>query len=426
MSAPFDGKQYSTTLGLQNVTEEQYEMLAKFRDHTYVIAPPSGTHSRGAQERVERVLGGSLDPTLTVEQLERLREHIQITEKREQQKLFQSLSQIWMERLAINFRKERRVNHAEIERMFYPTYAPPYVDAVRALDLPVRRWWKQELFASLEHLARLPLDRVDMDTGAMKLTFEEWYSLHWNFYMPFNPVAYVCACTSASCIYTREFVDELAAYCKERLEKVYIPAAAGPGAARPAPILMLGRHLGKLAWLLNETKVLPVPVIASHEKPATNPYLLRIPQHKQKEFAVRPIQTMTDADALEKYKPALVLLSSLKANVDITSTVRRFGSVKEYCTIGISDSYTEGHGWDTFGHPHFRDRQDKSTTAAFVADGFVRMSLPHCSRWLLHKHDSRDAFGLGSVQSFVRQSYVWDIPTRLNFRFFSRLRPRFY
>lgn len=411
-------------LGLHNITDSQYEALAKYKNYTYTVAPPTGLYNSGANTHMERLLGNSLDPNLTVEELERLRERIQVQDPREQRKTFQLLSQVWMSKLASHFQKDQdKVDHAMFEKMLYPTYAPKYYEATKALDLKPKWWWRREPFDSLEQLARMVLDKEDMETKKISMTFEEWYHIHWNFYMAFSPIQFLCACISEPCLWTEEFVTTLAEYCKERLQTVYSNEI---GTRKDAPILMLGSNSGKLTFLLNQTKICPVPFIASSDRPNFNPYLLSIPPNKQRDFVTRPIQKMKDGEALEKYQPTMVLLSNMKANIDLTSTVRRFGCVKEYLTIGIPDSYSEGHGWDTFGAPHLRDKADRTTTPAFMADGFERMRIPLASRWLLHKHDCREAFGLATVEAFTRKKYFWPLKTRMRLHYYGRWKPVFY
>jgi hypothetical protein len=411
-------------LGLQGVSDEQYEAIAKYKNYTYTVAPPTGMYNSSANQHIERLLGGSLDPTLTVEEIERLRERIQVQDSREQRKTFHLLSQVWISKLASEFQKNQdRYNHAEIEKMFYPSYAPKYFDAVKALDLPRKWYWRRESFDALEQMARMVLAKEDMETKKIPMSFEEWYHIHWNFYMAFSAIQFVCATTSEQCIWTQEFVTSLAEYCKERLDNVYSKEL---GTTKDAPILMLGNNVGKLTFLLNQTKICPVPFIASHERPNHNPYILQIPPHLQNDFTPKPIQQMKDADALEKYQPSMVLLSNMKANVDITSTIRRFGCVKEYLTIGIPDSYSEGHGWDTFGAPHLRDKNDQTTVPAFAAAGFDRMRIPTLSRWLLHKHDCREVFGLATVEAFCRKKYYWPLGPRMKLHYHGRWSPVFY
>lgn len=415
----------SSTLGIEGSNQQQYEMMCQYPNHLYTVAPPSNIFDRNSQNTVEKLLGGRTDTIcLTVDQLERIRERIQVAEKREQQKFFRAISTVWMSHLARAFRKEQGLNHALIEKMFYPDFAPKYFDAVAALNLPRKFMWRPQSFSILENISRFALDGVDQETGKMKLSFEDWYHLHWNFYMPFNPVHYLCTVNSESCVWTEEFVNSLATYCKDRLEQVYDKKdGSGGGNNIGAPILMLGNRTGKLVGLLNQTKILPVEVIGVHENPNLNPYLLKIPSHKQKEFTPRPMQTMKDTEALDKYKPTLVLLSNMKANVDITSTVRRFGCVKEYMTIGVPDSYTEGHGWDTFGCMYFKEREDNTTYPAFYSDNFDRVPLYNMSRWLIHKYDSQEVFGLASCQTFVRRQYSPNSRARLHMNWLSRLRP---
>jgi hypothetical protein len=399
----------SVTLGLQDISDQQFETMSKFGDFTYQTPPATGFATRHAQQRVERLIGG-MNPKFTPDQFDRIRERLQVVEKRERDAHFEAIAQCYIQQLAMKFRKAEGVDHAEFERMLRPGYMPKYFHACRALGVRPPMVWRQQMYESLENLSRLPLDKCEMETREAQFTFEEWYSLFWNYYMPFNSLAYACVAVGQTMVYTEEMVHELATHMRHRLETAH---AGARGVS--SPILHLGCPLGKLAGLLNETKILPVPVIAVHEKPKTNPYLAKIPAKFQPEFKLRPIEKLKAEAALEKYNPCMVLMSDLPANADTTQVVRGHGSVREYMILGMPESYVEGHGWDTWGTHKYRPADDKTKLPPYNADGFKKFNVHHVSRYMLTRFDSNEIFGLGACTSFTRFNLVPDFKTRMGY-----------
>jgi hypothetical protein len=134
-----------------------------------------------------------------------------------------------------------------------------------------------------------------------------------------------------------------------------------------------------------------------------------------------PIVKMKLQDALDKYQPSIVILSDMLMNQDITSIVRAHGCVREYITIGMANTYAEGHGWDTWGHIRYRPK-DASIQPAFEQEGWTRYDLNHISRWLLHKNDSELQMGNGVAVAFTRKLLTAPAAVKMRWRL-QRLRP---
>ncbi|EPY36536.1 hypothetical protein STCU_00532 [Strigomonas culicis] len=346
-----------TRLGVQHKSEEEgniYKKVATLNGYTFEVPPVNRFHSKTAESKFTQLAGG-MNPKFDPSRFDNLRERLQVESKRTKDGYLQAIAILYAEQLGNEFMKTTGVDYPELERMFYPTYLPTYDAALRAVALRRPLWWRQGVFSRLEDISRLPLDRCDVNRQA-QFSFQEWFSLFWNYYQPFNPIAYYCMITAQSIIYSRELVDSVADYLAERHSLIT------DSRAKKAPILFLGARTGKFGALLNATKKLPVPVLHTHEKPNTNPYLLVIPQHKQAAFKPNPIIKLKNQAALEKYEPAIVLLSDMTMNTDLTAQVRQQGSVREYMYFGVPDSYVEGHAWDDVGVRSSTVRRARTTS----------------------------------------------------------------
>lgn len=405
-------------LGIQYQSEETrniYQKIATLNGYTFEVPPVNRFHSKSAEQKFVQLTGG-LNPRFEANRFDNLRERLQVAEKRDKDGHLQAIAMLYAEFLGNNFLKAQGIDYAELERCFYPNYAPTYEAAMRAVGMKKPLWWRQGMFAALEDISRLPLDRCNRDKEA-QLTFEEWYSLFWNYYQPFNTLAYLCTVTAQSMVYTKELVNTTADFLAER------HATITDAKAKKAPILFIGARTGKFGALLNATQRLPVPVIHTHENPNMNPYLLVIPQHKQAEFKPNPILKLKNQAALDKYEPAIVLISDMMNNADPTAQVRQQGSVREYYYFGVPNSYVEGHPWETFGYFKYRERGTQ-TFPPYMADNFVKVELPFLSRWVLHKLDSDMQMGNGAVTGWLKRPLMPSSGTRWNWRF-RRLRPFF-
>ena len=384
-------------LGLSNINEHDYETLRMVNGYTFDVAPVSRFSVREAQTRFV-ALTGSLNPVFKRESFDSIRERMQVGEKKEKNTNMEAMAVLAMKKMTENFQKETGGDLPELERMFYPRYFPSYAAAIRALSLPRRWWYTHQPFQTLENLSRLPLDRFNFQKECA-MSFEEWYNLFWGFHMPFNTCHLYCNLVAQSSVYTQEFVDSLSGYLADRLDSFDRGGDVGD-----APVLHVGSQLGKLAFGLNQSKRLRVPVIATHERPRPNPYLLVIPNNRQTEFKINPIEKSSLQQALDKHRPRIVIVSDLQANKDVTQVIRGCGSVKEYLYLGMPDSHIEGHGWDTWGIPHYRPKDDKELVPAHLADHYHKLPLPHLGRYLIHKYDNTFVMGLGNVTSFHKDA----------------------
>ncbi|KAG5492646.1 hypothetical protein JKF63_01225 [Porcisia hertigi] len=407
-----------TMLGIQHTSEEAsniYNKIGTLNGYTFEVPPVNRFHSKTAEAKFTQLAGG-LNPKFEANRFDNLRERLQVSEKRDKDGHLQAIAMLYAEFLGNNFLKARGLDYAEIERCFYPRYAPKYDTLLKALGMRKPLWWQQGLFSSLEDISRLPLDRCSIEKKA-SMSFEEWYCLFWNYYQPFNTLAYLCMVTAQSMLYTRELVDSVADYLAER------HALITEVNAKKAPILFLGARTGKFGALLNATQKIPVPVIHIHENPNMNPYLLVIPQNKQAEFKINPIVKMKNQAALEKYEPSIVLFSDMIMNSDPTVQIRQQGSVREYMYFGVPDSYCEGHAWDTWGYFKYRER-GTDHIPAYMREGFGKVTLPHLSRWMVHKLDSDMQMGNGTVTAWIRKPLLPTASVKWRWRMM-RLKPFF-
>jgi hypothetical protein len=400
-------------LGLNEVTDSQYEAMRELHGYKYETPPCINYGTRDAMARFTR-FAGALNPKFTPDGFDNIRHKIQAMERKERMATLEAMGVLYSNRCAKHFAADVNIDHAEFERMLNPNYAPTYADARRALGLPTRPlWWKLQRFDALENISRIPLNGCDAK-GAVQMQFEDWYQLFWNYAMPFNAAAFYCLITSQQMIYTKEFVEELAGYLKLRLEADIKHDGQ--------PIVSYGARIGKLAKLINDTKICPVPIIAVHEDPLRNPYALQIPPHCQKKFKTAPIEKLKLETALEKYKPAIVLLNELKTQQDITQDVRAHGCVKEYLTLGMPNSSVEGHGWQTFATMRYLEEHERGSQTtikpAYFTDGFRKWPIHNVSRFALHRYDQRLATGFGGAISFHKAETTFDLKRR--FQWFSR------
>ncbi|ESL09211.1 hypothetical protein TRSC58_03072 [Trypanosoma rangeli SC58] len=386
-----------TRLGVQYSSDEErsiYEKVATIHGYTFEVPPVNRFHSKTAESKFVQ-LTGSMNPKFEAERFDNLRERLQQADKKGKDSYLQAIAVLYAEFLGNNFLKAKDVDLAELERCFYPSHLPAYDVALRTVGLKKPLWWKQGFFVRLEDISRLPLSQCDINKQA-SMTFEEWYCLFWNYYTPFNTLAYLLMLTAQSLLPTKELVDSTADYISHRHSLIEDPKA------KKAPILFLGSRTGKLGGLLNQTGKVPVPIIHVHEKPNMNPYLLVIPPNKQDAFKPHPIIKMKAQAALEKYEPAIVLMSDMMMNTDPTAMIRRIGSVREYMYFGTPNSYIEGHPWETWGNARYREK-GTDHIPPFLRENWMKLSLPHLSRWMIYKTDSDMQMGNGAVTTWMRR-----------------------
>eukprot|EP00758_Cryptobia_borreli_P001961 Tbor_TRINITY_DN2672_c0_g1::TRINITY_DN2672_c0_g1_i1::g.17902::m.17902 len=408
-------KMTMTTLGLQSTDDgDIMKKISEISGHTFEVPPVNRYHSKQAEQKFSS-MAGSINPVFNSDRFDAMRQKLQTSEKKEREAGLQAIAVVYSEELSKSFAKSKDCDYAEIERMFYPNYAPEYKKAMQAFNIRKPLIWRPGSFTALENIARLPLERCSEKREA-QFSFEEWYNLFWNYYTPFSPLAFTCLVTAQSMIFTKELVEGLSDYLAWRHSLIDDPVA------KKAPILYVGSRIGKYGGLINATKKVPVPIIHVHDDPNTNPYLLAIPPHKQGEFKPHPVIKMPSIRAaLDKYEPSIVLFSDMKAHTDETSILRGTGCVREYICIGMPDSYAEGAGWDTWGYCRYKPK-DAIATPPYLNDGWGKLQLHHLSRYVIHKCDSDIQKGMGAVTTFMRRPVIPPTSVRMG-NWLKRLRP---
>nr|CCC93173.1 conserved hypothetical protein [Trypanosoma congolense IL3000] len=406
----------ATRLGVQYSNEEErsiYQKVATINGYTFEVPPVNRFHSKSAESKFVQ-LTGSLHPRFEAERFDCLRERLQVIDRKGKDTNLQAIAVLYAEFVGKNFLDAKNVDYRELERCFYPSHLPSYDTALRTVGLKKPLWWRQGMFACLEDISRLPLSNCNANKETT-LTFEEWYCLFWNYYTPFNTLAYLLMVTAQSTLLNKELVESTAEYIAYRHSLIEDPKL------KKAPILFLGARTGKFGALLNKTGKIPVPVIHTHEKPNTNPYLLVIPEHKQEAFKPPAIIKMKDQAALEKYEPSIVLFSDMIMNMDSTAVIRHMGSVRECIYFGTPDSYIEGNPWDTWGCFRYRPR-DADVVPPYVRENWTKIHLPHLSRWMIYKTDSDMQMGNGAVVTWTRRPLQPSAKVRMSWRC-ARLKP---
>lgn len=394
-------------------------------DYSFTVLPVNRYHSRDAEQRFVK-FAGSMTPVFEPERFDMTRERLQTMPKPEQEKIYRTFVILYTEGLAAAFLKdEDKLDLAKFEALLYPKCVMTYADTLKAVGMTRKPWWFPIPASHLENWARFPLDRCSHNLAGRRctLSFAEFYSLFWNYYHPFNAMAYLCMITRQTTVVTTEFLDafiDLLLYRYSLLDKE----------GKAAPILFLGGKIGKIGGLLNATKRLPVAVIHTHESPNINPYLMFIPPEKQNEFRPHPIIKMKNVDALQKYEPRIVLMTDMDANQDDTALVRKQGSVREYYYLGLPGSYIEGtpHSWgkrtENNGFVNNVKEGMKGGGPELAQQGWAPVSLPYLSRWLLHRHDSQPLKGCGQVTGFYRKACLPTAREIWGYRF-ARFKPFF-
>ena len=394
----------------------EYGFIPRIRDHAFAVAPFLARHSEVAHNTIDPLFHGGKPQS--VSQIENARRTFNNASQQERQRLSTALQMVRLEILSQQFQDPKwNLDYHGIEKMFFPNYLPTHSEVRHCFSLPRRHWYTPEPFSTLEVISRFPLERMHGGDPAKPpstpLTFPEWYALYRNYHHSFHPLRYLCEATQQSLLYTQEFIHALAAYLSQRV------AAISP----PRPILLVNAMNGRLACLLNRTNQIPVPVLPCHEEPTKPNYLLHIPAGLQRAFDLEiDVETLTVREGLAKYRPGVVLCQDMPPERDYTREFRQEGCVREYLLLGISNSYTSGSMWYTWGNLTHRPEDDRSREPHHRQAGFEMTHLPWVSRWVYERNDGEIATGFGHVVSFCKRDSAPGWRERLAWRC-ARLRP---
>lgn len=111
--------------------------------------------------------------------------------------------------------------------------------------------------------------------------------------------------------------------------------------------------------------------------------------------------------ALQKHKPAVVIVSWMPSGHDWSQAIRDCDSVQEYILLGVADSSTCGDAWTTWGVLPSNAEEyglDEDTLCPHFQDGFQRCLLEEVARWQICRFDSTAFRGFSCAVSFVRSS----------------------
>lgn len=244
-------------------------------------------------------------------------------------------------------------------------------------------------------------------------TFPQLRNCIYTDYDSCSPLKALSITTGESLVYTQEFIHALASYLRERLDVYGEAAVAGrdaTGALVYRPILCTFGN-GRLAWMLNETNILPARVIPTRlPQPLRNSRLnYKFPDGSvSSKFGVTfPCEVAEIGRALEVHKPVIVVAEP-HVDRDYLSDLRGYHTVREVLAMGQIDSPAMG----SFSFPLlsfgvtpgpstywvYSDSMQRSTTLRgaqtlpmdppFAAQGYQRVCVDSISKLMLHANDS--------------------------------------
>eukprot|EP00930_Biecheleria_cincta_P088682 TRINITY_DN77938_c0_g1_i1.p1 TRINITY_DN77938_c0_g1~~TRINITY_DN77938_c0_g1_i1.p1 ORF type:complete len:668 (-),score=81.76 TRINITY_DN77938_c0_g1_i1:11-2014(-) len=124
--------------------------------------------------------------------------------------------------------------------------------------------------------------------------------------------------------------------------------------------------------------------------------------------------------ALEAYRPRLVICACMPPRIDWSASLRRAATVLEYLLIGPADTNRSGDLCATWGGPEpFKTRGRSPERPPFVAQGFVRHDLPHLSNLCIGTDDTPGRVGINLVVAFrhlLRPKFLGERPPQLTLR----------
>eukprot|EP01060_Flectonema_neradi_P008659 TRINITY_DN16184_c0_g1_i1.p1 TRINITY_DN16184_c0_g1~~TRINITY_DN16184_c0_g1_i1.p1 ORF type:complete len:609 (+),score=110.39 TRINITY_DN16184_c0_g1_i1:81-1829(+) len=291
-----------------------------------------------------------------------------------------------------------RIDGLAAEKMFSPRYLPTWseVDAAFRLDLKRPSEWKPTTPVGIIEKVRL-LDDYNRDYNGYfhNVSFATFMSYFTDMHISALPLKYHCKCTGNLIVFTKEFIDSLAAYIVER-SKTY--------KSMEVPIVEVGSGSGKLSYFLNENQAIKdagITVVATDQNPVSSHGLIGIPKQDQKLFDAFKNEKLTQDEAIAKYRPAIIIAQMMPNGVDWTEHWRSCPFVLEYILIGLPDSPTSGRPWHTWG-VQWGDARSFRLTPPHIKDGFKKTYLDNISRYIIGQDEHAQCQGLNRAVSFKR------------------------
>lgn len=188
--------------------------------------------------------------------------------------------------------------------------------------------------------------------------------------------------------FNEEYLNALADYFVGKIQEY------GAGRERPLIILEVGAGNGRLSHFLqqklNERAPDQTKVIA------TDPGKWRL----KRDF---PVEQLRHNEALEKYRPDIVIFSWMPYEEDYTEDFRKCASVQEYILIGETDRGCCGDEWKTWGWSWEEDDEGEKRVPPYEADGFERHNLDDLSLLQICRTDEPGRYFHSRTVSFIRR-----------------------
>jgi len=100
-----------------------------------------------------------------------------------------------------------------------------------------------------------------------------------------------------------------------------------------------------------------------------------------------PVEQLEHVEAMEKYKPDIVIFSWMPYKEDSTKDIRKIDSVKEYILIGEKNYGCCGDPWETWGTPWNSNEYNTNEIPLYKKDGFEKEELKNLSKLQICRTD---------------------------------------
>ena len=192
---------------------------------------------------------------------------------------------------------------------------------------------------------------------------------------------------------TAEFINALGGYLSKRIEKIFAIKN------QPVVILEIGAGDGRLTHFLR--------MVLQHLTPRNVQIIATDSGAWERIRPVFHVERLKYQDALETYRPQIVLCSWMPYRHDWTAAIHATPSVGEYILIGETDDGCCGDPYRTWGVTSFLDVQEKKETKDYVPvyrrEGFQRKNLNEISRYQICRSDFLDSRFHSKTVSFRRR-----------------------
>lgn len=167
----------------------------------------------------------------------------------------------------------------------------------------------------------------------------------------------------------------------------------GASEERPLVILEIGAGNGRLAHFLQQKLEERAPRQTKVIATDSGAWL-----SVQRDF---PVEQLQHDEAMEKYRPDIVICSWIPYKKDFSKDIRKFDSTKEYVLIGEVDGDLCGHDWETWGGSWCSEGRGK--IPPYEADGFEREDLDYLSKLQICRTDDPGSYWRSKTVSFKRK-----------------------